>query len=89
MPEKPSFAQVQDRIRAAIEALAYVHGQAHSLTDAESTEALYQGLSAALSAAAASLGECRLAEPFSPLHPVLDDAGLRWCCNHDPEHCAR
>ena len=39
--------------------------------------------------AAGSLGECRRARPFSGLRPALDAKGtLKWCCNHDPEHCA-
>jgi hypothetical protein len=39
--------------------------------------------------AAGSLGECRKARPYSGLRPVLDAKGtLKWCCNHDPEHCA-
>jgi hypothetical protein len=34
------------------------------------------------------IGECRLQEPYKPLRPVLGADGLRWCCTHDPEHCA-
>jgi hypothetical protein len=42
-----------------------------------------------LAAITDSLGECRQAVPFSPLHPVLDTHGhFRWCCNHDPQHCS-
>lgn len=40
-----------------------------------------------LAALSASLGECRNAVPYSPMHPVLDSNGFRWCCNHDPQHC--
>jgi hypothetical protein len=35
-----------------------------------------------------ALGECRLLEPYAPLRPVLTKDGLKWCCTHDPEHCA-
>ena len=44
--------------------------------------------SGSVAAVAASLGECRQAVPFSPLHPVIDAKGIfHWCCNHSPEHC--
>jgi hypothetical protein len=47
------------------------------------------GLRLSLATMAESLGECRQAVPFSPLHPVLDTNGeFRWCCNHNPEHCS-
>ena len=50
--------------------------------------ALAAGLRAALNVLTASTGECRRSVPYSPLRPVLDADGiLRWCCNHDPEHC--
>jgi hypothetical protein len=42
-----------------------------------------------LAAMEESLGECRQAVPYSPLHPVLrTDGHFCWCCNHDPEHCS-
>lgn len=34
-------------------------------------------------------GECRKSRPFKPLYPVLDEQGLRYCCEHDPSHCSR
>ncbi len=39
--------------------------------------------------AATSFGECRRAEPYAPLRPVIEaDGALHWCCAHDPEHRA-
>jgi hypothetical protein len=39
--------------------------------------------------AASGLGECQMAVPYSPLQPVIDPNGeLRWCCQHNPRHCA-
>lgn len=36
----------------------------------------------------ASLGECRMATPYSSMRPVRGaDGSFKWCCNHDPEHC--
>lgn len=36
-----------------------------------------------------SLGECRVKTPYSKLRPIINSDGeLKWCCNHDPEHCA-
>jgi hypothetical protein len=89
MTERLSFQDVHGRLLSAIEALDQLNREAFPRTDAPATGPLYEGLSAVLLAASTSLGECRRAEPFSPLHPVLDDSGLSWCCNHDPEHCGR
>ena len=51
---------------------------------------LARGLTAALAAAASSLGECQKMVPYSPIRPVIPPGGgLFWCCNHDPEHCER
>lgn len=62
--------------------------QEEDLSDAE-VQVLFATLSAALLAAVTSLGECRRQRPFSPLRPIIDvDGSLKWCCNHDPEHCA-
>lgn len=48
---------------------------------------LARGVRLALAAAASTLGECRLELPYAPMQPVLDDAGLRWCCTHPTPHC--
>jgi hypothetical protein len=45
-------------------------------------------LAAAMIAAQGTVGECRKETPYAPLRPVLTDEGLRWCCLHNPEHCA-
>ncbi len=42
----------------------------------------------ALVAAGEGLGECQQDTPYAPLHPVVGPSGeLRWCCEHDPQHC--
>jgi hypothetical protein len=34
------------------------------------------------------LGECQMAVPYSPMHPVrTPDGEFIWCCNHTPPHC--
>jgi hypothetical protein len=55
--------------------------------DEDPNQALAAGLYTALSAVSSSLGECRRAVPYSPLHPVIDEHGtFYWACNHSPEH---
>lgn len=50
---------------------------------------LIRVLETVLLAADTLLGECRQATPFAPLQPTIDAHGdFRWCCTHDPEHCA-
>jgi hypothetical protein len=34
-------------------------------------------------------GECREELPYAPLKPVLRNGEIVWCCEHDPEHCAK
>lgn len=45
-------------------------------------------LARALTKVMENSGECRRDQPFMPLYPVLDDEGLRYCCEHDPTHCS-
>ena len=43
----------------------------------------------ALVASSAGLGECRAETPYAPLYPLIDhDGAFKWCCTHDPNHCA-
>jgi len=35
-----------------------------------------------------SIGECHLAEPFADVYVVLTADGPRYCCKHNPQHCA-
>jgi hypothetical protein len=49
---------------------------------------LARGVRLALTAASATLGECRLAVPYAPMQPIQDSSGLRWCCTHNPTHCS-
>jgi hypothetical protein len=52
------------------------------------TGAIVDRLRATLDALGDSLGECRQAVPYSSMHPVRGaDGQMRWCCNHNPEHC--
>jgi hypothetical protein len=42
-----------------------------------------------LTSATGSLGECRRQVPYAKVRPVIEpDGTLRWCCEHNPEHCA-
>jgi len=46
-------------------------------------------LSATFALVSGGSGECRVVTPYAPIRPVIDqDGNLRWCCTHDPEHCA-
>ena len=56
---------------------------------AEHVRSLAKGLGTTLALLEAALGECRQAVPYSPLRPVRNEDGvLKWCCNHNPEHCS-
>jgi hypothetical protein len=90
MPDKPSYDALHERIRAAIDDLDSVGESESDQTVAQVDSQIFSAaLKTALIAFSASLGECRRATPFSPLHPVIDASGdFHWCCNHDPEHCS-
>ena len=78
--------QIEDALRA-LDELAVA--RTYDLFRASGGATLAAGLRAALTLLTTSVGECRRAVPYSALRPVLDEDGiLRWCCNHDPEHCA-
>ena len=90
MRDRLSFEGLQDELSSAI-------WQIDSLTEKGSgrgdgaalTAALARGVRAVLVALSASVGECRRENPYSPLHPVIDEkGGFRWCCNHGPQHCS-
>jgi hypothetical protein len=34
-----------------------------------------------------NVGDCQVAEPHKPLRLVLEDDGLKACCNHETKHC--
>jgi len=37
----------------------------------------------------APYGECRKQLPYAEIRPVIDANGnFKWCCTHNPEHCA-
>lgn len=75
-----------DRIERAVSDLESVSTRA--TTAEERAAAFASSLQAALRVMAESLGECRRAIPYSTMRPVRgEDNELRWCCNHDPEHC--
>lgn len=83
------------QIRWSIESLRQAHGEAPAIAglaveSGQLSPALLRALETVLAAADALLGECRLDTPFAPLQPTIDANGdFRWCCTHDPEHCAR
>lgn len=77
------LAAARQRVREQIDTLL-----AGESIDKALASAMSDTLAAVEAIADATLGECRLAQPFSPLRPILDDDGLRWCCTHSPPHCA-
>ncbi len=86
MRDRLSFDALQDEISSAI---WQVDRQAETVAGADLTVALVRAVRALLVALSASIGECQLGHPYSPLHPVIDTEGsFRWCCNHSPQHCA-
>jgi len=91
MQDSGSSDELQVLIRRLIERIGEPSDRALAVpSDVEAIEPnlLADALRATLLALGESLGECRMAVPFSPLHPVIDAQGnFKWCCNHDPEHC--
>jgi hypothetical protein len=62
---------------------------ATSFSSPEDTKTLARGLQNLLMAASMTMGECRVQAPFASLYPVIDANGnLKWCCTHNPSHCA-
>jgi len=50
---------------------------------------LYRAVRLLLARSTTTLGECRRDTPYAPLRPVIGaDGRFKWCCTHDPEHCA-
>lgn len=49
---------------------------------------LARGLEVALTALAASVGECQMDVPYAPIQMVRHPDGTKeWCCSHSPSHC--
>jgi hypothetical protein len=89
MPRSLSFDDTQKALAEAIRGLDTTRGPSSSSYAGGNEGALNSALRATALALAASLGECRRAAPYAPLHPVIRaDGTFSWCCNHDPEHCA-
>jgi hypothetical protein len=75
------------KIRSDIEALLAQPYPALFQEPEQWAAAVVRALAALL--AATSFGECRRAQPYAPLRPVIEaDGVLHWCCAHDPEHRA-
>ncbi len=86
MRDRLSFEGLEDEISSAIWQVDHI---AERSGGPDLTSALVKAVRALLVALSASIGECRLSNPYSPLHPVIDDEGsFRWCCNHSPQHCS-
>jgi hypothetical protein len=84
--QEPTYDELQAELAAAIEQLETVTELDEGI--AAGASALARGLRVELLALSTSIGVCRNAIPFSPLHPVLENGKIRWCCNHSPEqHC--
>ncbi|MDQ3728434.1 MAG: hypothetical protein M3355_02480 [Actinomycetota bacterium] len=58
-----------------------------AVAEGASTAEVVQMATEMASAAAGTVGECRIgSKGFAELYPVLDDDGLRWCCTHETQH---
>lgn len=93
MAEFVPYDDLQRQIRDAVQELDAVataddrSPDATSAADVTSTP-VAAALRATLLVAAESMGECREALPYAPMHPVRSpDGRFQWCCTHDPEHC--
>ena len=100
MSDLPSFDDIQAQIESSLRDLdELTRTQERPAWELRrETETARQGnagvlanaLRATLVAIRASMGECRQAIPYSPMHPVrTSDGRLQWCCNHSPEHCGQ
>lgn len=80
----------REHVLRLIEKLSTLSGQAD--WDQEWFQQAWQtatSLNSYLTASASAIGECRRATPYAPLRPVIDARGhFKWCCEHNPEHCA-
>ncbi len=86
MRDRLSFEGLQDEIASAIWQVDHIIERGGG---SDLTSSLVKSVRALLVALSASIGECRLSDPYSPLHPVIDgDGSFRWCCNHSPQHCS-
>ena len=88
---KDSRTPLKDRITESITSLeAIAEGSHPDSGDPQKVAGhVASALRLSLAVMAESMGECRQAVPYSPLHPVLDAHGaFRWCCNHNPQHCS-
>jgi hypothetical protein len=81
-----SFEGLQDEIASALWQVDHVVERS---SGSDLSNALVKAVRALLVALSASIGECRLSNPYSPLHPVIGyDGSFQWCCNHSPQHCS-
>lgn len=62
--------------------------QLESLAETHELSGESMALFAAMKSLLTAVGQCEIEEPFSPLHPILTQDGLFWCCEHDPRHCS-
>jgi hypothetical protein len=92
VPDNPSYQELQEQIDAAVaslDALAEA-GDERPLETASGASEVVRALRTTLIAVGSSLGECREAVPYQPMHPVRKANGtLIWCCTHDPAAPAR
>jgi hypothetical protein len=88
--DRLSFESLQEELSSAIWQVDHLSERGSGQADAaELMGAMVRAVKALLVAWSASIGECRRAQPYSPLHPVIDaDGAFRWCCNHTPQHCS-
>jgi hypothetical protein len=97
MPYSRSEGSVHEEVVAALAALDEAFRQDRYRPEEDRLEsrtytvglaAVASGLRVALSALAASVGECRVALPYAAIQLVRRPDGSReWCCSRVPPHC--
>ncbi len=91
LPERPS--PLIEELQGAIARLEELESSYDPEVFAESEQPemiamVATALRLSLAVAEQSLGQCQMAIPYSPMHPVRRPDGERvWCCNHTPQHC--
>jgi hypothetical protein len=90
MPDHPAYDDLQQQIADAVdglEALAETDERPLMESVPDPTRELAVALRTTLLALSSSMGECRQAVPYEPMHLVRKaDGTIVWCCTHVPPH---
>lgn len=89
MEDHPSIGDVRKFAEEASEALGALDTtRSRGLREgAGDLEAVARVAELALFASSATVGECRVQEPYASLYPLITpDGRFQWRCTHDPPH---